>query len=776
MNTFTKIVVFLLLISSLFTAVSAQENKTYTDMTLDELLDIDVIVTASKTPEDFFETPLSTTIISKEEIESSGVTSIPEALRLSQGVIVREITPGNYDIHIRGYDDITKNVYLSLPYNTTTLVMIDNRIVYSYFTGGTIWETFPIDLIDVERIEIIRGPASALYGANAVTGVINIITAHANKEGMNVTAKTTTGTEGFKNVNAAVGYNWNNTTKLSFSVNATERHRFETDYFDFNTKKYTSLDDLSLFIKLVKNPATGEIWTFKDYQKALDIQYDPTISLKRLGGNVFFEHHFSEVTAIDIAVGAQQSQNQKSGFINTVTPLSQFEAYSYYLDTKIKHKDFNGQLNINSGQELSNYKFGSNKYTNIDANMEYYKQWDQLSIRPGLGYKYLNYNSPFTYNQAYDLNLFSTQTVEDKRVSSSYSAFILTEWKPTQNLRFIAAARVDKFDMNKNYFTNFEIASTYRINKNNLIRLAYSKANKSPFFFDSYLNTKVVTLYDYDIPGTSTKVQIPVNLTVKGQTDLKYPTITNHEIGWRTKINTHLNLDLEVFYSRVDNFVNANIYNSYTTVQHVDNTGQIDGLVGLHVNAQGLFENYDLKAHQFGAGFTLNYELNDKLDAKFYATFQTTKIAGRTNIENTTTSIETSPVSPDNTITTVSTATINPTQWSEKLTPKIFGGFLVNYKSSPKWNFSTDAYFYGKQEFTFYNYYQLLDASDVASAKVAMDIKANIILNAKATYQISNKISGFVSLKNMLGNHREYGFADQIGRQFFIGLKFDLNN
>ena len=121
MDKLTKILVFLLLISSLFSEVSGQENKTYTGMTLDELLDIDVIVTASKTPEDFFETPLSTTIISKEEIESSGVTSIPEALRLSQGVIVREITPGNYDIHIRGYDDITKNVYLSasLQYNNS---------------------------------------------------------------------------------------------------------------------------------------------------------------------------------------------------------------------------------------------------------------------------------------------------------------------------------------------------------------------------------------------------------------------------------------------------------------------------------------------------------------------------------------------------------------------------------------------------------------------------------------------------------------------------------
>jgi len=203
--------------------VLAQQNEVYNKMTLEELLNIDVVVTASKRPEDLFEAPLSVSIIKKEEIENSGVTSIPEALRLGQGVIVREITPGNYDVHIRGLDDITKNAFISLPYNTTTLVMIDNRIVYSYFTGGTFWEAFPIDINDVERIEIVRCPASALYGPNAVTGVINIITSHALNKGLSIAAMGLTGTNQSKNVNTNIGFNWDNKTRLSFSGNFTER-------------------------------------------------------------------------------------------------------------------------------------------------------------------------------------------------------------------------------------------------------------------------------------------------------------------------------------------------------------------------------------------------------------------------------------------------------------------------------------------------------------------------------------------------------------------------
>jgi len=62
--------------------------------------------------------------------------------------------------------------------------MIDNRIVYSYFTGGTFWETLPVDIVDIERIEIVRGPASALYGPNAVAGVIHIITTKPDRKGL----------------------------------------------------------------------------------------------------------------------------------------------------------------------------------------------------------------------------------------------------------------------------------------------------------------------------------------------------------------------------------------------------------------------------------------------------------------------------------------------------------------------------------------------------------------------------------------------------------------
>jgi iron complex outermembrane receptor protein len=769
-----KILVPTLTLSLTASAALCQVKSVYENMSLDEILNIDVVVTASKKPEDLFDAPLSVTIIKKEEITRSGATSIPEVLRLSPGLIVREITPGNYDVQIRGYDDITKNVYVMLPFNTTTLVMIDNRIVYSYYSGGTFWETFPIDINDVERIEVVRGPASALYGPNAVTGVINIITSHADKSGMNVFANGTAGTNQAKNASANIGYNWNDKTKISFSGNFTERHRFMEEYYDYNKKDYTSLDDLTMFVSPVKDQTTDEVWKFKDFLEELGDGYNGDLSLRKMGGNIFFTHHFSEQSNIEVALGAQNSQSQKTGFLNFSTPLSQTESKSYYLNTRIKQNNFTGQFNLNSGHDDNNYQYNSYKFTNIEANLEYFKQFKEFSLRPGISYKYLAYNSPTTYKEPFNINELNYHFKDEPRVASSYSAYLLSEWKPTPKLRFIGAIRIDKFDINKNYFKNYEIASTYRLNKNNLVRLVYSRANKSPFFFDSFLNSNLLVNAIYISDDKKTSFPIPVNLKIRGQEDLKYPTITNQEISWRTKINSKMSLDIELFYSRVKNFVNANIYREYQVVQHMNTKGLSDSLISIKVDGMALFENYDLTAQQYGAGFTFNYDFNDKFSAKIYGTYQKTKISGRKDIDFITTSIQMGEITPENTIATQISTVMNPTQWSDELTPSLFGGFLLNYKPCNNWNFSTDAYAYSGQKFANYNYYQLSDEASIPKAKVEMYVKSNIILNAKASYRFNKNITSYATLKNILGNQYEYGFADQIGTLFLVGLSLEL--
>src|SRR6187549_864011 len=171
---------FLGFFACVVTTLSAQDQQPAEDvdlytLSLEELMNVP-IVSASKKSETLFDAPLSSYTITRADIDKAGSTSVMEALRLAPGVIVREQTNGVYDIHIRGLDNILRYSEDFTKSNLSTLVMIDNRPVFNHNLGGTFWEALPVDLNDVERIEIVRGPSAPLFGPNAVTGVINIIT------------------------------------------------------------------------------------------------------------------------------------------------------------------------------------------------------------------------------------------------------------------------------------------------------------------------------------------------------------------------------------------------------------------------------------------------------------------------------------------------------------------------------------------------------------------------------------------------------------------------
>ncbi len=148
-------------------AGSASVEKQLTE---DELLfmEIPTVVTASRKPQPINEAPASVFVVTAEDIKYSGALSIPDALRLVPGIDVFSITVRNQSVAVRG---LPGDVYSS-----KLLVMIDGRTVCWDVYGTVLWETLPITLSEVDRIEVIRSPVSSLYGSNAVSGVINIIT------------------------------------------------------------------------------------------------------------------------------------------------------------------------------------------------------------------------------------------------------------------------------------------------------------------------------------------------------------------------------------------------------------------------------------------------------------------------------------------------------------------------------------------------------------------------------------------------------------------------
>jgi iron complex outermembrane receptor protein len=152
-------------------AGSAHATPDYFTLSPEQLFDATVI-SATKTSETWRDTPAAVFVLSGENIKRSGATSIPEALRLVPGVQVAQVNSHSYAVTIRGFNSALAN---------KLLVLIDGRETYDHLFSGVYWDAQDTMLEDIERIEVIRGPGGALWGANAVNGVINVITKNAKK-------------------------------------------------------------------------------------------------------------------------------------------------------------------------------------------------------------------------------------------------------------------------------------------------------------------------------------------------------------------------------------------------------------------------------------------------------------------------------------------------------------------------------------------------------------------------------------------------------------------
>ena len=136
-----------------------------------------VVITASRYGQPPLDSPSTVTILTEADIRQSAATSIPDLLRRVAGVDVMSLAAGKPDVSIRGFNRELSN---------KILVLVDGRSVYVDFLGTPLWGAIPVALEEIERIEIIRGPGSAIYGANAVTGVVNIITRTPGEGGSQV--------------------------------------------------------------------------------------------------------------------------------------------------------------------------------------------------------------------------------------------------------------------------------------------------------------------------------------------------------------------------------------------------------------------------------------------------------------------------------------------------------------------------------------------------------------------------------------------------------------
>jgi iron complex outermembrane receptor protein len=151
-------------------ALGQEIQPDLTKLNLEDLMNIEVTSVAKK-EQKLSRTASAVFVIAQEDIRRSGATNIPDLLRMVPGLDVAQISANKWAISVRGFNGQNSN---------KLLVLIDGRSVYSPMFSGVFWDAQDVPLDSIDRIEVIRGPGAAVWGANAVNGVINIITKKAS--------------------------------------------------------------------------------------------------------------------------------------------------------------------------------------------------------------------------------------------------------------------------------------------------------------------------------------------------------------------------------------------------------------------------------------------------------------------------------------------------------------------------------------------------------------------------------------------------------------------
>jgi len=196
-------------------------NAVSADPEFDQILSLDLagltVTSVSKTAEKASDAAAAIYVITQKDLHRAGITTIPEALRMVPGVQVAQIGAHSWAVSIRGFNNELSN---------KLLVLIDGRSVYTPVYSGVYWDTQDTMIEDIDRIEVIRGPGATLWGANAVNGVINIVTKKASEtQGTYISASA--GTKEYQTLEGRYGGKIDDDTY--YRVYAKEFYRGSTD-------------------------------------------------------------------------------------------------------------------------------------------------------------------------------------------------------------------------------------------------------------------------------------------------------------------------------------------------------------------------------------------------------------------------------------------------------------------------------------------------------------------------------------------------------------------
>ncbi|MDX2196769.1 MAG: TonB-dependent receptor [Cytophagales bacterium] len=716
--------------SSDTTKAAAAESPTLEqmeEMSLEQLMNVP-IVSASREKESSFDAPLTSYVVTRQEIEKAGSTSIPEALRLCPALLVSEITNGNYQVDIRGFNNVPAFEYSIT--NKFLLVMIDNRPVFNQLQGGTFWLSLPVDINDVERIEVVAGPSSALYGPNAVAGVINIITRRPDKEGLMAYTNSQLDAATMSPItNLSIGYKVNKFSVL-VSGNYSSRKRFETDLYNTTSRRYYAFDEYpnntgSAFNTSILFP-------------------DPKQAANRLGTNIYMDYKFNEKAKIDLSMGYNKSEALGPIAIGVGPSLGNWPGNSIYQRLKVEAYGFSFQTsNITGNQSflkgIQPYQYD---FRTTDVYIDYtYKLKDLLSIRPAISYQ-----NALVDDTPYKVSTFPG-IFNNSASMYNLAGSLKLEVTPIKMLRFVAGVRADQFKYpESSTFLSYEFIANIKPTDGLNFRFIYSRSYAGSYILPPHIDF-----------ANGTQIFSPNTNLLPAKMDMI-------EVGARVKASKSISVDIALFQQTISD-VNQFLANP--------------ALVGTSFGINLQTNNLQMRAVQMGATLALNMIfLDGKIQFKPFVTVQKTDFKDFSPYLLKKYSIAipgTNIVMTDGGLNSESYRNISATN-----TPPVYAGFFFNATPIEKLNCNLSGYYYD-----IYNLYGINEQPDSRNPNFdpnanfvdspASHIHSKLLLNARVSYEVIKNGKVFVNARNLLNNKaREYYGSDQIGGMYTLGVLIDM--
>lgn len=534
----------------------------------------DMVYTASKKEQKIEDAPSPVYIITAEDIKFYGATTVGEALRMVPGIEIIQGGDQNYEVAIRGLSRIA--------YNTSDKVLwlLNGRSVYNDAFGGFRLQSLNISMNEIERIEVIRGTGSALYGANAYLGIVNIITKSPKElEGFFVEGSYGNLNQTFSSLR--YGHQFGDKLWLKMTVGYENIDQKDERLSEYSPSVRDSMMDIGFAIgdKSAYNVKRGNVGLLYDI--------DPQKSINLYAGysDNLADHYYiipGDVTFTDYFVQA----DYKSAADRFRIFFNVNDGGSYEQSKFLKNIELDDGTRRNVVQDEPEF---SNKILDI----EYQRSFtfgDNASLIAGASYRH-NWVSS---------TLFSYEGKLAKKEQHLYAFYAQLEYGLLENLHVIAGGRIDEHSLVGTNI-NPRLATIYKPKENHTFRLGVGTATKNPNFLSSYIDLymKLSNLKRQLEPYQQQGLTIdPVNnLTFEsdyvtyhamGNEDLEAEKITTYDFGYRYDFNSKFRLTADLFYNEMTNSIRYYTPWIKERVEKIENVHDINPAFAMDLTPLGI--------------------------------------------------------------------------------------------------------------------------------------------------------------------------------------------